>query len=206
MNLEKDIREYLKTSYKTRKPNHLSPSSFGNCIRRQVWELRGIKQHPPKDILKQQRAMRMGTAIGDEFQRWMKEVYGSRAQFEVVVEKPEYNIRGRVDAVVDGELYEIKSANSFSYKNIIANPTGDHYFNRQLHYYPWAAGKDFIYLVVIAKDSATVKQLKIPIDWGIVTDIIDEATEINWYLNNDEDPPIKNCKREWCPFEMICYD
>ena len=207
LKLSNDIRAHLKTTFKQTPTSSIHASNLGRCIRYQVWDLKGRVQHCPKDILRRARAFEFGSAIHERFQSWLKVVYPT-AVFEHRIQN-ELGIVGKIDAIINDEILEIKTASSRSYQEISNNPTDNHYFKKQLHTYSWMMDLEGCNLIVINLDSKTWKEFWIPIDWECVGDIIEEVTSIRNFLDSNIDPPmIETCTESnsnWCPYQSTCY-
>lgn len=188
-----------------------SPSSFGGCFRKQIWNRRDEPKSNPPDS----RTLRVFEA-GHIFEKFVVDLLPEPKELQVLVE--EDDVKGYADIVFDNEVVDIKSQNSKAFwymkkwgKKGIVEEKRHNWL--QVGYYAWRLQKDFIRLVFVSKDDLCIAEyVQNAIEWAIPVETELEALRYLWKKGDlppakprlfpQKDGTYKEC--EYCDWHDLC--
>jgi len=216
-NIQAVINEALKPQ--ERKPSGLiSPSSLGQCFRRQYWARKGEMPSNPID----DRAIRV-FKCGNLFEKFVVDnLLKVNPELKTQVEITKDDIHGYADIVTADEVIDIKSQNSKKFWYVAqeikaGKKVEDIFYNNwmQVMTYAWVLGKEKAGLVFVSKDDLCIEQYTLPLDEYWKNEIDMELTKIRYYWDSKTLPPVsprlywkekeqKFGECGWCPFKDKC--
>ena len=198
-------------------------SASGMCMRKHYFQ--HIAKVKPKPVNEDtMRLFRLGDLVHEDIQNALREYAennGSKIYIEKEIQLPEVNVRGFLDIIVidDGILYDIKTCNSWKWKNIFGrypDPNPSINYHLQLGTYGWWYEKSSrkklkkLCLLYYNKDTSKIREL------DVSTSYIESAKEY-WIDANERyekgNPPIElgvapvykwECNRKYCNFYEVC--
>lgn len=216
--IQKLIDEYIAERREKRKKDAWSPSSFGQCFRKQYWQREGKEHSNPIDA-RTLRVFKCGDLFHEFVQNIIKEKY-PEAQIEVPVEG--HNVKGRADIVLDDEVDDLKSINSRAFWYMDKEGYDVKKEKRpnwlQVACYAVLLGKPKISLCFISKDDLCIRQYTDETkNWEI--EVYSEIRILNYYWERKELPPPKgrtygidkktgksNECSKYCEFRTYCKE
>ena len=187
-----------------RKPNSFHASGLLDCQRKQVLGLLGVVE--PERVSKPEwgRAADMGNALHDMITDTLK-ARGVLEQAEITLPANEFNVGGRVDAVIirDGtrRVAELKSKHQ---KGFAAFAPGDHSFEQayaQIQFYLFALHLERGYIICISRDTLILKEYQVEYDDNYMLGIIARLRRLNEMLINKTIPSPERGSCLFCGFE-----
>lgn len=194
-----------------------SPSSFGQCLRRQYWNRLNEPQSNPVDVNTLARFK-----AGNLFEEYIFSLLPSSIQRQVLCETED--VKGFADGVVEDEVLEAKSQHSRKFWHInkerqavdnfsISDHNPEHIL--QAGWYAMILNKPFIRLVYVSKDDLCTDEYKIPMTVEIKNKIIEEINNLNFFWAIKQLPPanprlykdkktgeLKEC--QYCNWKDLC--
>ncbi len=213
MNIQKLVQEALNKKQEDRKlrtrSGLWSPSSFGQCFRRQYWNRKNEPPtNPPDD-----RTLRV-FMCGEIFHDFIKQYVEAPKEVEVRTE----DTLGYADIVLGDEIIEIKSQNSRAWFHMakeaekgksISESKPEHVL--QGSFYAINLDKPFLHLVYIDKDTLCMSEYRLAMTPQNRANLALELATLNDFWKNGEIPPAsprlysgaKEC--EYCQFKDKCF-
>ena len=191
----------------------LRPSLIGSCPRQQLFSWMGVEQEPPSSISMQ--AMDAGT---DWHYRWqlIGLSQGFLTDIEVKVVYEPWNMRGSVDGILsDGSGFELKTVNSWKYKQVIANGALKTEFRHmlQVHAYMIALDIDMFSIVYQDRNSGQYQEIRVAKDPVWVDMLTNEMESLVSHIGKNTLPSMLDpCKEQvvtdyayqYCPYKSVC--
>jgi hypothetical protein len=189
-----------------------SPSSFGNCYRKQFYNRKNeIITNPPEE-----RNLRVFKA-GVLFHKFVEDILINNSEHkndiktEVMIK--EEDVLGFADIVNSNTVYDLKSIHSkgFWYLNKVQDIVKEKFNNwLQVMWYALKLEKQFGCLVFISKDDLTINEYIQPLDDYWKNEIDLELTRLRYYWQDSKLPPAepklyngKECN--YCNWKDLCY-
>lgn len=202
--LDDDLRKEQDEHDKRERSGKWTPSSFGQCYRRQVWKRRKVEETDKPDI-ETLRVFRAGKVFHQMIQRLLPE---HKTEMEVNLN----DIHGFADIVLDDMVVDIKSQKGFAFKLMekngfdIVEEKWDHIL--QVCTYAWILDKPKAMLVYVNKDTLEIREFEFNVnDFKLA--ILKEVETLNKFWKEEFDPPAsprlyhgKECG--YCQFETKC--
>jgi len=209
IDFQKEINSALASKQLEKKDRVASgrwnPSSFGRCLRSQVWKRRGEPESNPPD----ERTLRVFKA-GFLFEEFA--CAGIKADKQVKIETDD--VVGYADVVDEDCVYDVKSqhSKSFWYMEKFAKRDVAHqkYCNwLQVMTYAMELDKCYGSLVFISKDDLCIKQFILPYDSTWERCIMRELKMLNKWWASGKVPPAKprafsGRECDYCSFSGRC--
>ena len=206
--IQKIVSDQLEKENKEHKHETTSfyASSLGYCKRKQIYKRCNTQETNPAD----DRGLRV-FSVGNLFHEWLTSIVersGTKIQEEVEVENKQYNVKGRIDAIIekDGEklVYEIKSINSKGF-NYLKEPKPENV--KQLISYLWLTKNKEGRLIYLSKDDARIVEFPIRLTDKLLKEVKDELKELNYYMEKNILPKKlsgKNWQCGYCNYKNLC--
>ena len=183
--LDNDLLKEQEKHEKRVRSGKFTPSSFGQCYRRQIWKRKGEPESdkPPIETL---RTFRIGKLFHQMIQ--------SLLPFHLTeVEVSNDNIFGYADIVTNEEVIDIKSQNTYAFKLmgkpefVLAEQKMDHIL--QVCTYAYLLGKQKARLVYINKESMEIREFELMVDDYLQQIEKEIAVLVNWLMKDELPPP-----------------
>jgi len=195
---------------KHERPGRFSPSSMGECARRLVLGYAGAPQLPPD--IDNQEMMDHGTS---GHLKWQIEglTLGYMTDAEVWVHDPELLSGGSIDAtLVDGSIFELKTAGLYVYNKIVLNERWPKWENLlQVHNYFLLTGADWASIVYEDRSGGQFHEFRVERDAKIEAEVLRRLKSYKGYVEADELPPMLDmCEQRIgatyrrCPYRKNC--
>lgn len=145
--------------------------------------------------------------IGNVIHELIQNLYGfTEIEKSVISEK--YKVKGRVDAIKDSFLYEIKSidADKYKHKYIL-----EHYYQGLI--YTYILNKEYNYdiktitIIYVIRNLKKIYPIDLPIDYKKAKNFLERGLILKKALDTNQVPdPIGNSKEQcnYCPFIKLC--
>lgn len=166
--------------------NTFYPSSAGYCIRKQWFERKYPKIFPVQTY--------KHFLMGNLLHEWVQKNLFPNAINEESIQWTDkgLKIRGRIDCISDGIIYEFKSIKNLHY--VKEAPKEEHV--KQLNLYLHAKGYDKGVIVYFTKDDFSIVQHEVLYDNKLYNSTLREFKLLKKYLINNVEPK-KLCKMSW---------
>lgn len=211
--IQQIITDQLRKEEKERKHDATSfyASSLGSCKRKQIYKRKNTPETNPAD----DRGLKV-FSVGNSFHSWLTDIIersGATLKTEVEVISEEFNLKGRVDAIIekDGKtlIYEIKSINSMGF-SYLKKPKEEHIM--QLISYLWLTENYEGRIIYLSKDDARVLEFPVYLTDELLDKVKDELKILNHFYKNNALPsrlPLdsknkKNWQCNYCSYRDIC--
>ena len=218
MEIQKLIDEFLQEEEKSKrheKSGKLSPSAFGYCFRRQIWNRR--KEPPSEAIdLLTLRKFRCGRIFEDWISKLLESANG-KLEYQVKVEVED--ILGYADAVNTDTVYDFKTMHSKAFWYMTKEGydiTQEKRHNiLQVMSYAVLLKKEYGCLVFISKDDLAIEERKFKTaDWA---DAVDTELGVlrQFWVTGDLPPAQPRCFKQknggfkecsYCPYLTKCNE
>lgn len=216
--IQEIIDEVLKPKEERIRSGLISPSSLGQCYRRQYWSRANEPVSNPIDS-RTLRVFAMGHMVEKFIVDNLKQRYNDWG-FQVEVNKDD--IHGFLDIESPEEIMDVKSQHSrkFWYNTKDANDgkdIKDMFYNNwlQVMTYAWIRGKNKGRLIFVSKDDLSIQEYCLELDNYWKNEIDMELTKIRYYYDNKTLPPAQprlyggeETKKEcsYCQFKDKCFN
>jgi hypothetical protein len=204
------ITDVLKRKYKHPRVGRFSPSSMGECARRNVFSYAGAPEIPPD--IDNQEMMDHGSW---GHLKWQAEglTVGYMTAGEVWMHDPELRTGGSMDAkLADGSGFELKTAGGFVYTKVVQVDRQPKIENKmQVSNYQLLGDIDWFSIVYEDRSSGSFHEYRQPRDARIEREVIRRLKSYGGYVDEDELPPMldlceqrKGVTYKRCGFRKIC--
>lgn len=204
------IDAVLRRKFKHPRTLRFSPSSMGECARRNVFGYAGAPQIPPD--IDNQEMMDHGSW---GHLKWQAEglTVGYMTAGEVWVFNEDLRSGGSMDAtLVDGSGFELKTAGGFVYTKIVQVERQPKIENRmQVSNYQLLSDIDWFSIVYEDRSSGSFHEYRVPRDSRVEREVIRRLRSYSSYVDADELPPMldlceqkKGVVYKRCGFRKIC--
>lgn len=203
MNLQSLIDEAIADGKEDKEQNSWYSSALGQCLTRTYLERKGVTKAEFDE-----RVLRIFT-VGNIFEDWIAEIVAKKAKVETQVSAvwEAMDLRGRVDLMVDGMPYELKTKHSNSFwkkdwqgKSYLPN----RHHEMQLWTYLKSLDKEEGRLVYVSKDDLAIAEFVVrQDDKQLAEETTKELELLNRAWQEQLPPPPIMDKKDWrykyCP-------
>jgi CRISPR/Cas system-associated exonuclease Cas4 (RecB family) len=202
------MRSKLIEEYKTRQSYerpYISCSELYNCMRQNYY----VRKRYQVDISAQYRfsylylIQKVGNVIHDIFQ----ELYNF-TEVEKTIVSEKYKVKGRIDAIKERTLYEIKSIDSNKYKGKYIK---DHYLQGVIYSYILIHEYDYeidnITIIYVDRNLKNIHVFDLDVDEKVAESLLQRAPILLRALESNKIPePVGSTKEQcqYCPYKKYC--
>lgn len=215
--IQEIIDDVLKPKEERIRSGLISPSSLGQCYRRQYWSRANETPSNPLDA----RTLRV-FAMGNMVEKFViTNLLNRYPDWKTQTEVNKDDIHGFADIVSPDEVMDVKSQHSRKFwwntKEMKAGKDIKDMFYpnwMQVMTYAWALGKPKARLIYVSKDDLCIQEYSLDCDSFWQGEIDMELTKVRYYYDNKTTPPAlprlyggeetkKEC--EYCQFKDKCF-
>jgi len=189
--LDKKIAEEEIEHKNRKRSGKWNPSSFGRCLRAQVYKRRNVLPSNPPE----KRVFRI-FKVGHIFHNFIQNLIMSDNTDSAVEVKVETDdVLGFADIVIQNEIIEIKTQHSRGFwrmkKNDFVLETDKREHILQAMFYATELNKEYIRLVYVSKDDLSIEEFRVYVSNYWKKEIEKELDGLNNHWRNDVLPPAK---------------
>ena len=215
--IQEIIDQALKEKEKHEPSGKISPSSLGQCYRRQYWSRKGEEPSNPID----ERTLRV-FACGKIFEDFVvSNILKQKPSWKTQIEITEGDIHGFADLVTSDEVCDVKSQHSkkfwYNCKEMQAGKdVREMFYNNwlQVMIYAMLLNLKKGRLIFVSKDDLCIQEYPQELDDFWLNEIDLELSKIRWYWREKTVPPAqprlyggeetkKEC--EYCQYKDKCF-
>ena len=203
------INEQLKKEREEHKKeiNHWHPSKLGSCLTGMYLERLDLP--PDKDF--DERTLRV-FAVGHIFEKWYLDTVeksGAVVDRQIALEWPEFDVRGALDAEIDGLPHELKSKHSRGFWHMIREGGASRHHMMQLWTYLKMRDKKEGRLIYISKDDLGIQEYVVLLnDESLEKEVTNELEILNKAWKEKVAPAIEFNEDDWrakyCRWHLQC--